>query len=288
MNYQELISVIIPTYNDADYLKVAIESIQNQTHTNIEIIVVDDYSTDSTKEIAQALAQEDSRLKYYLNEYKDPKRFNKYGININAGYSARNFGLQKAHGDWVTFQDGDDLSFLNRLEIQLHLAKQYNTSHLTSQVIWLEDKFIGKKFDFDSYQKEFDIEQTLVRNEAIFNKAKDGIGVLSKILPAHLLSKIPFELKCKKYFNKLFFGHQEPYIGAAGPTFFKRKMIEKVLFRQLDDRIWPSLKGRGADRDFNYNLAYTFKDSLFVDIPLYCWRTPTKFTDNYSIERFLK
>jgi len=283
-----IISVIIPTYNDGKYLKYAIESIQNQTYKNIEIIVVDDFSTDNTKQIVSSIAKSDDRVKYYLNDFKDSKKFDKNGININAGYSARNFGLNKATGEWITFQDGDDISFLNRLEIQLELVKKYKVSHLNTQVVWLKDKFIGKLLDIESFSYEFGIEKKIVTSEEIYSRSKKGIGFFAKLLPEKLWCRIPFEFKRKRFINKLFFGHEDSYIGAAGPVFFKKNLLKKVQFRQLDYRIWPSLKGRGADRDFNYNLAYTFNDSLFVDVPLYCWRTPTKFEDKYNIDRFLK
>ena len=87
--------------------------------------------------------------------------------------------------------------------------------------------------------------------------------------------------------NKLFFGHQDAFFGASNCPFFRKTLIDKVRFRDLDSRVWPSTKGRGADRDFNYNLAYTYNDSLYVDIPLYCWRTPTKFSDKYSLDNYL-
>lgn len=284
----KLISVIIPTYNDGKYLKLAIESIQNQTYDNIEIIVVDDFSTDETKIIVDEISKNDRRVMYYLNDFEDPKRLNKDGVNVNAGYSARNFGLSKAKGSWITFQDGDDISFLNRLEIQLGLVKKFNVSHLTNSVVWFREKYISKKFNLDQYIEEFPLKDNLIRSEEISHKAESGIGILSKFLPTFLFSRIPFVLKRKRFISKLFFKHQLPYIGAAGATFFKKELIQKVKFRQIDYREWPSLKGRGADRDFNYNLAFTFKDSLFVDIPLYCWRTPSSFKDKYNIERFLK
>jgi glycosyltransferase involved in cell wall biosynthesis len=282
-----MISVIVPTYNDGENLMLAIQSIQDQTYKDIEIIVVDDFSTDNTETLVKDIARKDNRVKYFLNNYNDHKRFNNKGVNINAGYSARNFGLSKAKGEFITFQDGDDISLLNRLEIQLMLLKKYNVSHLTTSVIWNSGKYIGKRLNFNQFKKEFNIEEGMLNKEYIYNKAKTGIGLFYKILPKSIWSKVPFELKQKRLLNRLFFGHPESYPGGGNNPFFKKVLCKKVKFRQLDYRVWPSLKGRGADRDFNYNLSYSYKDSLFVDIPLYCWSTPTPFNDKYDVEKFL-
>jgi hypothetical protein len=64
----------------------------------------------------------------------------------------------------------------------------------------------------------------------------------------------------------------ESYPGTGNSPLFKRAVIEKVKFRQLKDRIWSSFTGRGADRDFNFQVAETFKNSITVYLPLYLWR----------------
>ena len=282
-----MISVIIPTYNNGKTLKTAIQSIQRQTFKDIEIIVVDDFSTDDTKKIVKRLEKNDERIRYYLSDYKDTKRFNKTGVNINAGYSARNFGLSIAKGEFITFQDGDDFSLLNRLEIQLELINKYNVSHLTTGYVWLEENFFGKKINIHKFQDTFNFESNFISSDVIYKKTNEGIGFFNKILSEKIWKRVPFEIKNKRYINKLFFGHQDAFFGAGNCPFFRKTLIDKVRFRDLDSRVWPSTKGRGADRDFNYNLAYTYNDSLYLDIPLYCWRTPTKFSDKYSLDNYL-
>lgn len=91
-----LVSVIVPIYNVAPYLPQCIESICNQTHTNLEIILVDDASTDASGEICDAYAEKD-------------KRINTIHKQINEGLvSARKTGLQVASGEVVGSVDGDD------------------------------------------------------------------------------------------------------------------------------------------------------------------------------------
>jgi FkbM family methyltransferase len=99
------VSVILPTRDRALTLGAAIDSILEQSYTNLELIVVDDASSDSTAAVVAARARADGRIK--------PIR-----LTTNRGtYWARNVGLQHATGDLVTIQDDDDLSLAHRLEL---------------------------------------------------------------------------------------------------------------------------------------------------------------------------
>lgn len=91
----ELISIIVPIYNKEKYLKVLINSLSMQTYHNIEIVLVDDGSTDNSREVCESLITLDSRFKYILKK--------------NGGVStARNLGLDNANGTWIMFVDPDD------------------------------------------------------------------------------------------------------------------------------------------------------------------------------------
>ena len=94
--FNEKISIIVPIYNTELYLKECINSILNQTYKNIEIILVDDGSTDNSLEICNKYSKENNNVKtYHLT---------------NGGVSkARNFGIYKAVGEWITFVDSDDI-----------------------------------------------------------------------------------------------------------------------------------------------------------------------------------
>lgn len=134
-NANGLVSVIIPAYNQGHYLGEAIQSCLDQTYPNIEIIVVDDGSTDNTGEIAQS--------------YKDPKI--KYIQKQNGGLSsARNAGIQAASGEYLTFLDSDDTFLpekisllLDRLMTNLHLGFVAGHALLIDQ----RGKTIPKKFE---------------------------------------------------------------------------------------------------------------------------------------------
>ena len=92
------ISVIIPIYNSEKYLEECLDSILNQTLKDIEIICVDDGSTDNSLTILENYAQRDKRIQIFSQQ------------NLHAGI-ARNHGLEKASGEYVHFMDSDDLLF---------------------------------------------------------------------------------------------------------------------------------------------------------------------------------
>ena len=89
------ISVIVPIFNAGPYLAKCIESLINQPYTDLQIILVNDGSTDDSLSIAEQYAQQDSRIEVYSQS--------------NQGQSAaRNVGLQHARGHWISFVDADD------------------------------------------------------------------------------------------------------------------------------------------------------------------------------------
>jgi glycosyltransferase involved in cell wall biosynthesis len=100
-------SIIIPTYNRLSFLKEAVESVLNQTYQDFELILVDDGSTDGTKEFAAGLS---SRLKYVYQENSGPS-------------AARNRGISESHGEFITFLDSDDLWLENKLQVEIDFLK---------------------------------------------------------------------------------------------------------------------------------------------------------------------
>ena len=95
ISHQSLISVIVPVYNVEQYLDRCVESIVNQTYSNIEIIIVDDGSTDGSPAKCDAWAERDPRIKVIHKEN-------------GGGAQARNVGLDVASGEYITFVDSDD------------------------------------------------------------------------------------------------------------------------------------------------------------------------------------
>ncbi len=115
MNKNPKVSVIIPTYNRADLLPRAIDSVSNQTFKDFELIVVDDGSTDNTKEIVMEYQKKDERIKYLWEE------------NSGGPAKPKNTGIKNSQGEYIAFLDSDDEWFLKKLEKQLKLFESSNT-----------------------------------------------------------------------------------------------------------------------------------------------------------------
>ncbi len=113
-----LVSVIIPTFNRFMFLLNAIDSVKKQTYPNIEIIVINDMSTQQeyyTFDFSKL------NIKYFTLEIGSK---NKFGHGC-AAY-VRNFGIEKATGDYIAFLDDDDIWLPNKLELQIKYMKEYN------------------------------------------------------------------------------------------------------------------------------------------------------------------
>lgn len=110
----KLVSIITPTYNSEKFISTTIQSIQNQTYLNWELIIIDDCSTDKTVEIISNIIKLDSRIKLFL-------------LSKNQGTGvARNTGITQANGHYISFLDSDDLWKPNKLETQLDFMKVNN------------------------------------------------------------------------------------------------------------------------------------------------------------------
>lgn len=118
----ELVSIIVPAFNVAPYLEKCINSLKNQTYQNIEIIVINDGSTDETDEICHQLALSDHRVKYIKQENK--------GVS-----AARNLGYEISKGDYFTYVDGDDWVHPSFIEFTLNVAKATNADVVRNSLI---------------------------------------------------------------------------------------------------------------------------------------------------------
>lgn len=137
-----ILSIIMPCYNQAQYIDEAIQSVVRQTYKDWELIIVDDGSTDDSFSIAKRYAQSDSRIKAFSQENGGPSK-------------ARNNGVKRSSGKYIMFFDSDD-----RLAPQyLDRGVQYMTSHPECTVFYSRLKRFGKMNDevgihFISYEQE--------------------------------------------------------------------------------------------------------------------------------------
>ena len=153
----EKITVIVPVYNVENYLNKCLDSLINQTYKNLEIIVIDDGSTDNSGEICQEYAQKDNRITYVEQE--------------NGGLSdARNAGLERMTGSYVTFVDSDDWVEPNYVEV-------------------LHNKLIGYQADiaignYYSYNEDEAMYYFHINGESYYEKLYDNISIFENLYDA--------------------------------------------------------------------------------------------------------
>lgn len=121
------VSVIIPTYNRSRSIESAIQSVLVQTYQDLEVIVVDDGSTDETRDLIFALMKEDQRIQYL-----------KHDTNRGA-QAARNTGIRAAQGDWIAFLDSDDRWLPYSLESRLAAADREGVQVVHSECYVIQE-----------------------------------------------------------------------------------------------------------------------------------------------------
>lgn len=125
---QPLVSIITPAYNCANLIVETITSVQNQTYTNWEMIIVDDCSIDNTREIISEISKHDPRVKLLCLE------------NNSGAAVARNTAIKAANGDYVAFLDSDDLWLPEKLDKQISFMEEHDYAFsFTKYRIMLED-----------------------------------------------------------------------------------------------------------------------------------------------------
>ena len=116
----DLVSIITPTYNNSEFIKQTIESVQKQTYKNWEMIVVDDCSTDRTPELIKKISQKDDRIKYIK-------------LKKNSGAAiARNRALRESRGRFIAYLDADDLWKKNKIQNQIDFMLSHNYAFVCS------------------------------------------------------------------------------------------------------------------------------------------------------------
>jgi glycosyltransferase involved in cell wall biosynthesis len=131
-NKEPFISIVMPTYNQAEFLSYSIESVVNQTFTNWELLIVDNFSTDETSKV--------------LDTYTDP-RIRKFQIN-NGGVIARsrNHAIKASEGEWIAFLDSDDFWFPEKLQSITKLL------HSDFELIYHHMKVINSKNEIINHE----------------------------------------------------------------------------------------------------------------------------------------
>lgn len=142
----DLVSIIIPCYNQAQFLDETLQSVFNQDYANWECLIVNDESTDNTEQIALSWTDKDSRFHYFHK--------NNEGVSC-----ARNFGLSKAKGGFIQFLDSDDVLATDKLSLSIEAIQKYyvdivctNYSMFSKSITNTSQPFSQlEKFEFNFY-----------------------------------------------------------------------------------------------------------------------------------------
>lgn len=145
---EPLISIIVPVFNKENYLRKCLDSILNQDYQNFELIVINDGSTDSSKIICEEYAANTDKIILVHKE--------------NGGVSsARNIGLQKAKGEWITFVDGDDYISKNYLNVVLDKEDSdfliVDINRVKNEKVERKLHFENEKLDLSSFLQKFKV-----------------------------------------------------------------------------------------------------------------------------------
>ena len=144
MNY--LISIIVPIYNVDKYLEECIESLRNQTYKNLEIILINDGSTDNSEQICRQEAKQDNRI-VFINKKN------------GGSASAKNVGLKNAKGNYIAFVDSDDFIEPDMIECMVNIIKKYNADivqcklrdYYTNTIYFKQEEINEKSMDVKEF-----------------------------------------------------------------------------------------------------------------------------------------
>lgn len=195
------VSVIVPVYNVQKYIEKCLNSLVNQTLEDIEIIIVNDGSTDASKYIIEQYKEKYDNIKYYEKE--------------NGGLSdARNYGLQFATGKYIAFLDSDDYVDQNLYKRMYEKAQKEDSDMVECNFYWVYDKKTKK-----------DIGQRYKGKKQMFEKAR--VVAWNKLYKKEMLDKAKIEFpKGLRYEDVEFFYKLIPYIERV--SFVKEPLIYYV------------------------------------------------------------
>ncbi len=156
------VSVIMPTYNREAYISEAIQSVLNQTYSDFELLIIDDASTDNTKEIINNFIRNDPRIHYLMNNGKK-------GVS-----SARNTGFKHSKGKFITFLDSDDCWNIDNLKLKIEILNTHPDIDAilsdTSVFGEVEEKYISRPHIMGIFN-----DKLWDRRNKIFSIAKSSI-----------------------------------------------------------------------------------------------------------------
>lgn len=198
---EPLVSILLPVNNAETFLKDCLKSIKKQSHKNIEIIAIDDFSKDSSYKILKSFKKKDKRFRVFKNKKK-------YGVSV-----CLNRALKKAKGTFISFMDPDDITTMDKIKRQVRfLTSNPKIVAVGTQTVFINKK--NKKVAKSKFPVEFDlIAKTLLSGASI---QPETVMINKTLLPKDLL-----------YFKPL-----------AYPFIFSEVMVKLLSYGQVANLPW--------------------------------------------------
>ncbi len=227
----ELISVIVPIYNTEKYLVECVESIREQTYSNIEIILVDDGSTDASIEICDEFSKKDSRVRVFHKE--------------NEGSAvAKNFGIQQSKGEYIILVDSDDIVSDKMIEVLYTHIKEKNADIAIGNYYIYDES--DKNFYFYVTDKDFSVEELAIQ-EIMNRQAGDWrFNSSAFILPT-------FKLIKKELFKEVQFSNGRRFDDEATMHRFYL-LASKIIF--INDNLYRYRQRSGSIMRSEFDLSW--------------------------------
>lgn len=237
----ELISVIVPIFNIKEYVEKCIKSIVGQTYTNLEIILVDDGSTDGSGEICDQFALQDDRITVFHK--------------ANGGLSdARNYALDRVNGDLIAFVDGDDWIHPQMYELMLTIMRQENADVVTC---WFEQQ--DKDFGKQRYLQENLEIKILTGTEALCDIETPLVVAWNKLYNREIFSEIRYprgKLHEDEYvIHRLFYKCTRIAV-IDRPLYFYTIRGDSIISAMTPQRINNALEALGDRVEFSCDIGW--------------------------------
>ena len=259
------ISVIIPMYNSQDYIGQCLRSVISQTYRNLEVLVIDDGSTDKSVEICQSYCQKDKRIRLLLQEHG--------GVSV-----ARNRGLDTAKGAYLFFLDSDDMIHPYLLEELISHARQNQTKFLfckykrgdgtQTEEIFPEASMAAEKRGRRKW------EEARVGEDVVWfykRYARELLGIGGKLISREIIGTLRFEESLKRGEDTLFLHKllgKKLWVGCClYPWYYYRTRPDSLSHSgQTDDEAYLEIYSKVRDTEFEskrFGFAFVWENTIF-------------------------
>ena len=252
----EKITVIVPVYNVENYLNKCLDSLINQTYKNLEIIVINDGSTDNSGEICQEYAQKDNRIVYIEKENGGPS-------------DARNAGLDRMTGSYVTFVDSDDWIELDYVEILYKKITEYQA-----------DIAVGNYYSFNEAEGMYYFH---IFGDSYYEKVYDNVSIFENLYESQEMKSFALISVFGKLYKADLVKHLRFDIGKLGEDgYINQKLyllVQKVIYINQGLYAYRQLSG-GITKTWTEKWMHALVDAISERITLLA-------NMNYPLEKHL-